>query len=133
MRTLQSKTLFIPGGSRGIGRAIALGAATDGANVVIAAKTADPHAKLPGTIHTVAKEINDAGGQALPLAVDVRNEEHVQEAMAEAAERFGGIDILVNNSSPLFLAQTPGTPMKRFDLMCSVNVRAMTAGRSGVP
>ncbi len=80
-------------------RAIALRAATDGANVVTAAKTADPHAKLPGTIHTVAKEINDAGGQARPLVVDVRNAEHIQEAMAKAAERFGGIDILVNNAS----------------------------------
>jgi citronellol/citronellal dehydrogenase len=127
MRTLQGKTLFITGGSRGIGRAIALRASADGANVVIAAKTADPHAKLPGTIHTVAKEINDAGGRALPLAVDVRNEEHIQEAMAEAAERFGGIDILVNNASALFLAQTPGTPMKRFDLMFSVNVRGTFA------
>ena len=124
MASLSGKTLFITGGSRGIGKAIALRAARDGANVVIAAKTAEPHPKLPGTIYTAAEEIEAAGGTALPLQVDARDEDRVAEAIAETAERFGGIDIVVNNASAIFLADTGSTPMKRFDLMQQVNVRA---------
>ncbi|MAG59155.1 MAG: short chain dehydrogenase [Planctomycetes bacterium] len=124
MATLQGRTLFITGGSRGIGLAIAKRAAADGANVVVAAKTAKPHPKLPGTIHTAAKEIEEAGGQALACVVDVRDEAMVESAIAQAVERFGGIDILVNNASAIFLAGTTATPMKRFDLMHAVNVRA---------
>ena len=123
MSTLANKTLFITGGSRGIGEAIALRAAQDGANIVIAAKTNRPHPKLPGTIHTVAEAIEQAGGQALPLQLDIRDEQAVAEAMSKAADHFGGIDILVNNASAIYLAQTPDVPMKRFDLMFSVNVR----------
>ena len=123
MTTLANKTLFITGGSRGIGEAIALRAAQDGANIVIAAKTNRPHPKLPGTIHTVAEAIEQAGGQALPIQLDIRDEQAVAEAMAQAAEHFGGIDILVNNASAIYLAQTPDVPMKRFDLMFGVNVR----------
>jgi citronellol/citronellal dehydrogenase len=124
MRSLQGKTLFITGASRGIGKAIGLRAAADGANVVIASKTAKRHPKLPGTIFTAAEEMEAAGGRALPLQVDVRFEEQVEEAMAKAAETFGGIDVLVNNASAIFLAGTLETPMKRFDLMHQVNVRA---------
>jgi citronellol/citronellal dehydrogenase len=123
MTSLSGKTLFITGASRGIGEAIALRAAAEGANIVIAAKTDRPHPKLPGTIHTVAEAIERAGGRALPLKVDIRDEEAVADAMAQAAERFGGIDILVNNASAIYLAPTPEVPMKRFDLMFSVNVR----------
>jgi len=123
MNSLADKTLFITGASRGIGEAIALRAAADGANIVIAAKTDRPHPKLPGTIHSVAESIEKAGGQALPLKVDIRDEQAVAEAMASAAERFGGIDILVNNASAIYLAPTPEVPMKRFDLMFGVNVR----------
>ncbi len=121
--TLKGKTLFITGASRGIGLAIALRAAADGANIVVAAKTDRPHPKLPGTIHTAAEAIGEAGGQALPLAVDIRDEQAVAEAMARAADHFGGIDILVNNASAIYLAPTPEVPMKRFDLMFGVNVR----------
>ena len=124
MASLSGKTIFMTGGSRGIGRAIALRAARDGANVAIAAKTAEPHPKLPGTIHTVAQEIEEAGGQALALQVDARDEDRVAEAVAETAERFGGIDVVVNNASAIFLAGTESTPMKRFDLMQEVNTRA---------
>ena len=124
MASLAGKTIFLTGGSRGIGRAIALRAARDGANIAIASKTAEPHPKLPGTIHTVAAEIEEAGGQALALQVDARDEDRVAEAIAETAERFGGIDIVVNNASAIFLAGTEATPMKRFDLMQSVNTRA---------
>ncbi len=124
MATLSGKTLFLTGGSRGIGRAIALRAARDGANVAIAAKTAEPHPKLPGTIHTVAEEIEEAGGHALALQVDARDEDRVAEAVAETADRFGGIDIVVNNASAILLADTENTPMKRFDLMQQVNTRA---------
>jgi len=121
--TLRGKTLFITGASRGIGKAIALRAAADGANVVIAAKTTEPHPKLPGTIYTAADEVRAAGGKALPLVVDVRSEESVQAAVAAAVAEFGGIDILVNNASAIFLAGTEATPMKRFDLMHQINTR----------
>jgi citronellol/citronellal dehydrogenase len=127
MTSLSRRTLFITGGSRGIGRAIALRAARDGANIVIAAKTDQPHPKLPGTIHSVAKEIEAAGGRALPLVLDVRDDDRIEEAIAEAAAYFGGIDILINNASALFLAGTADTPMKRFDLMHTVNVRGTFA------
>ncbi|MEE4295477.1 MAG: NAD(P)-dependent oxidoreductase [Wenzhouxiangella sp.] len=121
--SLAGKTLFITGGSRGIGKAIALRAAADGANVVIAAKTDRKHPKLPGTIHSAASEIEDAGGQALPIKLDIRDEDAVAQAMAAAADHFGGIDILVNNASAIYLAPTPDVPIKRFDLMFGVNVR----------
>jgi citronellol/citronellal dehydrogenase len=123
MRTLQGKTVFITGASRGIGKAIGLRAARDGANVVVAAKTVEPHPKLPGTIHTTAREIEGAGGRALALAVDVRDEASVSAAVAEAVARFGGIDVLVNNASAISLTGTLETPMKRYDLMHQVNVR----------
>jgi citronellol/citronellal dehydrogenase len=119
--------LFVTGGSRGIGRAIALRAARDGANVVIAAKSATPHPKLPGTIFTVADEIEAAGGKALPLEVDVRDDQRITSAVAEAAAHFGGIDVVVNNASAIALTPTLQTPMKRFDLMFGVNVRATFA------
>jgi citronellol/citronellal dehydrogenase len=121
--TLSGRTLFVSGGSRGIGLAIALRAARDGANVVIAAKTAEPNPKLPGTIHSAAAEIEAAGGQALAVACDIRDEAAVQAAVAAAVTRFGGIDILVNNASAISLTGTLATPMKRFDLMFGVNVR----------
>ena len=123
MPTLQGKTLFITGASRGIGLAIGLRAAQDGANIVVAAKTEVPHPKLPGTIYTAAEAIEQAGGTALPLVVDIRSEELVRDAVAKTVERFGGIDILVNNASAIYLAGTLDTPMKRFDLMHQVNVR----------
>jgi citronellol/citronellal dehydrogenase len=123
MTGLKDKTLFITGASRGIGLAIALRAARDGANIAIAAKTAEPHPKLPGTIHTAAEEIEKAGGRALPLAVDIRDEAQVTEAVERAAAHFGGIDILVNNASAISLTGTLETPMKRFDLMMGVNAR----------
>lgn len=123
MSSLAGKTLFITGASRGIGLAIALRAARDGANIVIAAKSAVPNPKLPGTIHTAAAAIEAAGGRALALQVDIREETQVRAAVAEAAERFGGIDIVVNNASAIWLAGTAETPMKRFDLMHQVNTR----------
>lgn len=123
MSTLHGKTLFITGASRGIGRAIALRAAADGANIVIAAKTAEPHPKLPGTIHTVAAEVERAGGRALPVQMDVRDEAQVESAVARGVEAFGGLDILVNNASAISLTGTLATPLKRFDLMHQVNVR----------
>jgi len=123
MANLAGKTLFITGASRGIGLAIAMRAARDGANVVIAAKTAEPHPKLAGTIYTAAEEIVAAGGQALPCIVDVREEEQVRAAVEQAVERFGGIDILVNNASAISLTSTLSTPMKRYDLMHQVNTR----------
>ncbi|HEU4621257.1 MAG TPA: NAD(P)-dependent oxidoreductase [Burkholderiaceae bacterium] len=125
--SLQGKTLFITGGSRGIGLAIALRAARDGANIVIAAKTAEPNPKLPGTIYSAAQEIEAAGGKALPLQVDIRDDEAVVTAAKQAAETFGGIDILVNNASAIQLTNTEATPMKRFDLMFGVNVRGTYA------
>jgi citronellol/citronellal dehydrogenase len=121
--SLRNKTLFITGGSRGIGQSIAQRAARDGANVVIAAKTDRPHPKLPGTIHTAAAEVEAAGGKALALQLDIRDENAVAEAMKKAADHFGGIDILVNNASAISLTSTLETPMKRFDLMFGVNVR----------
>lgn len=121
--TLKSKTLFITGASRGIGLAIGLRAARDGANVVIAAKSEVANPKLPGTIHSAAAEIEAAGGQALAVRCDIREEDQVQQAMEAAAKRFGGIDILVNNASAIWLRGTADTPMKRFDLMFDVNVR----------
>jgi citronellol/citronellal dehydrogenase len=121
--TLKGKTLFITGASRGIGLAIARRAAADGANIVIAAKTTEPNPKLPGTIFTAAKEIEAAGGRALALAVDIRDEEAVLAAVAKAAETFGGIDILVNNASAISMTDTEHTPMKRYDLMNGINAR----------
>ncbi len=123
MTTLANKTLFITGGSRGIGRAIALRAARDGANVAIAAKTAEPHPKLAGTIHSVAKEIEAAGGKALAIQLDVRDDAAIAAAVEQAARTFGGIDVLVNNASAISLTPTLATPAKRFDLMMGVNVR----------
>jgi citronellol/citronellal dehydrogenase len=123
MSSLAGKTLFITGASRGIGLAIARRAARDGANIVIAAKSAVPNPKLPGTIHTAAADIEAAGGRALALQVDIREEAEVVAAAARAAEHFGGIDIVVNNASAIWLAGTEGTPMKRFDLMHQVNTR----------
>ncbi|HWB77701.1 MAG TPA: NAD(P)-dependent oxidoreductase [Nannocystaceae bacterium] len=123
MATLKDRTLFITGASRGIGLAIGLRAARDGANVVIAAKTAEPHAKLPGTIYTAAEEIEAAGGKALPIVCDVREEEQVLAAVNAAVDRFGGIDILVNNASAISLTGTLSTPMKRYDLMHQINTR----------
>jgi citronellol/citronellal dehydrogenase len=121
--SLQGKTLLITGASRGIGLAIAKRAARDGANIVVAAKTDRPHPKLPGTIFTAAEEIEAAGGHALPLQVDIREEESVDVAVKQCVEKFGGIDILVNNASAISLTSTADTPMKRFDLMFGVNVR----------
>ena len=121
--SLQGKTLFISGASRGIGLAIGLRAAKDGANVVVAAKTAEPHPKLPGTIYTAAEEIEKAGGKALACLVDIRNEDQVQAAVKQAVEKFGAIDILVNNASAISLTDTLGTAMKRYDLMHSINTR----------
>ncbi len=121
--SLKGKTLFITGGSRGIGLAIALKAAADGANVAIAAKTVDPHPKLEGTIHTAAAEIEKAGGHALALAVDVRDEVSVKEALDKTAAHFGGLDIVVNNASAIQLTQVAATDMKRYDLMNGVNAR----------
>jgi citronellol/citronellal dehydrogenase len=121
--SLNGKTLFITGASRGIGLAIGVRAARDGANVAIAAKTAEPHPKLPGTIHTAAAEIEAAGGRALPIVCDIRFEEQIEAAIARTVETFGGIDILVNNASAISLTGTLETPAKKFDLMFGVNVR----------
>jgi len=121
--SLARKTLFVTGASRGIGLAIALRAARDGANIAIAAKTAEPHKHLPGTIYTAAKEIEDAGGKALPLIVDVRDEANVYEAVEKTVAAFGGIDICVNNASAIQLTGTEATDMKRYDLMHQINAR----------
>ena len=123
MADLQGKTLFITGASRGIGLAIALAAAREGANVAIAAKTEAPHPKLPGTIHTAAADIEKAGGRALPLVVDVRDEASVAAAIERTVAAFGGLDIVVNNASAIQLTATPETDMRRFDLMHQVNAR----------
>jgi citronellol/citronellal dehydrogenase len=122
-QSLKGKTLFITGASRGIGLAIGLRAARDGANIAIAAKTSEANAKLPGTIHTAAAEIEAAGGHALPLVVDVRDEAAVRGALDETAARFGGIDIVVNNASAISLTNSQATEMKRFDLMHQINAR----------
>ena len=121
--SLRGKTLFITGASRGIGLAIALRAARDGANIAIAAKTTEEHPKLPGTIYTAAKEIEAAGGQALPCVVDIRLEDQVAAAVAKTVETFGGIDILVNNASAISITGTRHTQMKRYDLMHQINTR----------
>jgi citronellol/citronellal dehydrogenase len=121
--SLRGKTLFVTGASRGIGLAIALRAARDGANIAIAAKTAEPHPKLPGTIYSAAEEIEKAGGHALPLIVDVRDEANVADAVAQSVAKFGGVDICVNNASAITLTGTLQTDMKRYDLMHSVNTR----------
>ena len=120
---LSGKRIFITGGSRGIGLAIALRAARDGASVAIAAKTSEPNPKLPGTIHSAAQEIRDAGGVALPIQCDLRDEDQISAAVNQAAQEFGGIDILINNASAINLTPTEATPAKRFDLMFDVNVR----------
>jgi citronellol/citronellal dehydrogenase len=127
MSTLQGKTLFITGGSRGIGLAIALKAASEGANIVIAAKTTEEHPKLPGTIYSAAEAIEKAGGKALALKVDIRNEDEIAAAVAKTVETFGGIDILINNASAINLTGTLATPMKRYDLMNQVNARGTFA------
>jgi len=121
--TLAGKRIFITGGSRGIGLAIALRAAKDGALIAIAAKTTEPHPKLPGTIFTAAKDIEDAGGKALAIACDIRDENQIAAAVEQAAKAFGGIDILINNASAINLTNTENTPAKRFDLMMGVNTR----------
>ena len=121
--SLANKVVFITGGSRGIGLEIGKRAARDGAKVVLAAKTAEPHPKLPGTIFTAAEEIIEAGGEALPLILDVRDEENVLKAVEETASHFGGIDICVNNASAISLTKTPDTDMKRYDLMHQINGR----------
>ncbi|MDX1722975.1 MAG: NAD(P)-dependent oxidoreductase [Pseudomonas sp.] len=132
--SLQGKTLFITGASRGIGREIALRAARDGANIVIAAKSAEPHAKLPGTIHSVAAEVEAAGGKALALQLDVRDEVAVKAAMARAAEHFGGIDGLINNAGAIKLVGVEKLEPKRFDLMFQINTRAvMVCSQAALP
>ncbi|MFL5580508.1 MAG: SDR family oxidoreductase [Gemmatimonadaceae bacterium] len=127
MPSLAGKTVFIPGASRGIGRAIGVAAAREGANVVVAAKTSAPHPKLPGTIHDAAAEMEAAGGKALAVECDIREEAQIAAAVAKAVERFGGIDVLVNNASAIFLAGTLETPMRRWDLMHGVNARGTFA------
>lgn len=132
--SLQGKTLFITGASRGIGREIALRAARAGANIVIAAKSAEPHAKLPGTIHSVAAEVEEVGGKALALQVDVRDESAVKTAMAQAAEHFGGIDALINNAGAIKLVGVEKLDPKRFDLMFQINTRAvMVCSQAALP
>ncbi len=123
MSSLAGKTLFVTGGSRGIGKAIALRAAEDEANIIIAAKTAEPHPKLPGTIHSAADEIEKAGGKALPVIMDICDEKQIQNAINKGVEAFGGIDILINNASAIYLAGTVDTPVKYFDLLHNINVR----------
>ncbi len=127
MSAFHNKTVFITGASRGIGKAIGLRLAREGANIVVAAKTTQPHPKLPGTIYTAAEEMEAAGGRTLPIKVDIRSEEDIQQAVQKAVETFGGIDILINNASAIFLAGTLDTPMKRYDLMHQVNVRGTFA------
>ena len=123
MPALSGKTVLITGASRGIGKAIALRCARDGANVVVTGKTEDPHPKLPGTIHSAAEEVEQAGGKALAVALDVRAEEQVADCIRRTVETFGGLDVLVNNASAIHLAGVERTPAKRFDLMFAINVR----------
>lgn len=127
MADLKGKTLFITGASRGVGKAIAMKAARDGANIVVVAETGDVHPKLPGTIYTAAEEIESAGGRALPCVADVRFEDQIRAAVGKAVEEFGGIDILVNNASAIYLGNTLATPMKRFDLIHQIIVRGTFA------
>lgn len=127
MPSLRGKTVFITGASRGIGKAIGIAASREGANVVVAAKSSVPNPKLPGTIHTAAEEIAAAGGEALAVHCDIREEEQIAAAVKAAVDRFGGIDVLVNNASAIFLAGTVETPMKRYDLMHQVNARGTFA------
>ena len=127
MQKLADKTIFITGASRGIGREIALRCARDGANIVIAAKSDEPHPKLPGTIHSVAREVEAAGGKALAIKLDVRDEENVSAAIKKTVQTFGGIDALINNASAIFLENVPNTPLKRFDLIHSINTRGTLA------
>jgi citronellol/citronellal dehydrogenase len=132
--SLAGKRIFVTGGSRGIGLAIALRAAADGASIAIAAKTSDPNPKLPGTIHTAAEEIRATGGTALPIQCDLRDENQIADAIALAANEFGGIDILINNASAINLTRTEDTPAKRFDLMFDVNVRGtFLASQAAIP
>jgi citronellol/citronellal dehydrogenase len=133
-RSLEGKTLFISGGSRGIGLAIAVRAARDGANVTLIAKTADPHPKLEGTIFTAAETIEQAGGRALPVVGDIRDDQQVADAVAQAVERFGGIDVVVNNASAINLAGTEALDMKRYDLMQDINTRgAFVVSKACIP
>jgi len=127
MGSLAGKTLFITGATRGIGHAIGLRAAQDGANIVIAAKTTEPHPKLPGTIFTAAEDMEEAGGQALAVQCDIRDENLILAAVDQAVDKFGGIDICVNNASAISLTDTPNTPMKRYDLMHGINARGTFA------
>lgn len=127
MAKLQNKTILITGASRGVGRELAIRFARDGANIVIIAKTAEPDPRLPGTIHTVAEEVKAAGGKVLPIQADLRDENLIHDAIKQTVNTFGGIDILVNNASALYILPTLETPMKRFDLMFGVNVRATFA------
>jgi citronellol/citronellal dehydrogenase len=132
--SLAGKRILITGGSRGIGLSIALKAAADGASIAIAAKTTDPHPTLPGTIFSAAKEIQAAGGTALPIQCDIRDEDAIASAIAQTAEAFGGIDILINNASAINLTKTEATPAKRFDLMFDVNVRGtFLASQAAIP
>ena len=134
MAPLTGKTVFITGSSRGIGREIALICAEQGANVVIAAKSDQPHPKLPGTIHSVAQEVEDAGGKALAIKLDVRDEDAVKLAMEHAAEKFGGIDVLVNNASAISLSRLQDMDVKRFDLIHSINVRGtLVCSKAAIP
>ena len=127
MPTLEGKTLFVSGASRGIGLTIALRAARDGANVALIAKTGEPHPKLEGTVHTAAEAIEEAGGRALPIVGDIRDDEQVEAAVAQAVDRFGGIDATINNASAINLATTESLEMKRYDLMQDINTRGTFA------
>ena len=132
--TMQGQTIFITGASRGIGRAIALNCAKLGANVIIAAKSAEPHPKLPGTIHSVAKEVEAAGGQALAIQLDVRDEVAVVKAVEQAVDHFGGLDAMINNASAIALTNLQSTDVKRFDLIHSINTRGtLVCSQAAIP
>ena len=132
--SLRGKTIFITGATRGIGREIALRCARDGANIVVTGKTAEPHPRLPGTIHSVAKEVEAAGGAALPVQLDVRDADAVDDAVKQAVAVFGGLDCLVNNASAISLTGTLDTPVKRFDLMLAINLRGtFVCSQAGIP